>query len=701
LELRELGERVLFGARLEDKLTRPEALTDRRPGEGVCAPAMPIRPAGLELQSEGHAPFPSLNALKSEGARGALLHAFANHELLAIELMGMALLRFPDAPADYRLGLARTLCEEQDHLSLYLGRMQELGVELGDSPLSAYFWRAMSSLETPLEFVAAMNLTFEQANLDHALAFSRALEAVGDPETATILRRVHDEELGHVRHGLTWFDRWRDTSVDRWDAYRKILPAPLSPNRAKGLEFSWESRDRVGLDLRFQRELFVYSRSKGRPPIVFGFNPACESEVARGTSGGTATKLIKTLERDYAPLLLFLAGRDDAVVVPRRPSLDYLVGVRRLGIELPELLDAGDAVKELASRGVSGVRPWGWSPETLARFSPLLEGEGWPRVSAARLKQLYSKQLGAELMGAFAKEYPELAGVLGAGALGAAFCSGEEAARAHAEELLKTHPWVVLKAPFGTSGRAMLRVNGWAARSASERGWVERTLREQGGVVVEPWLDRVCDLSLQLQVGEPGGKTRPRVTRPLVDRRGQYRGHVLGRPLAQLEPDLLRAIQGDGGRAPSMLKTLESAGRFVGSRLSELGFRGLCGVDALVYRENARFCLKPIVEINPRTTMGSVALALEGVLRPGRVGVWLHIGGREFAAARDMALRASAPCMGGSPPRVEAGVLCTNDPSQAEGHLSVLAVAATPAECVTLLRPFAKVPEFQLRSVPS
>ncbi len=688
MELRELAERVLFGARLEDKLARPGALTDRQPGEGVRTPTAPTRPAGLELQSEGHAPFPSLEALKSEGARGALLHAFANHELLAIELMAMALLRFTDAPTEYRLGLAHTLCEEQDHLSLYLGRMQELGVELGDSPLSAYFWRAMSSLETPLEFVAAMNLTFEQANLDHALAFSQALDRVGDPATAAILRRVHDEELGHVRHGLTWFDRWRDPGLDRWDAYRKALPEPLSPNRAKGPVFSWDSRDQVGLDARFQRELFVYSRSKGRPPNVFSFNPACEQEVARGAAGGTPTKWLKALERDYAPLMLFLARQDDVVLAPRRPSLDYLVGLRRLGIELPEFIEGADAVEQLEARGVSGVRPWGWTPETLARFSPLLKAEGWPRVGSDCMQKLYSKELAVELMRAFAAEHSELATVLGVGALAGVFCVDEQSVQAHASALLGAHEWVVLKAPWGTSGRGMCRVNDWDGRSESEVGWLQRTLHAQGGVVVEPWLDRVCDFSLQFDVGDEGARARPRLTRPLVDRRGQYRGHVLGRPLAGLEPRVLRAIQGDGGRAPSMLKALESAGRFVARRLSELGFRGSCGIDALVYREGVELRLKPIVEINARSTMGCVALALEGLLRPGRVGVWVHVGGRELAAARDAGLRCSAPRLGSSPRRLEEGVMCTNDPSQAEERLSVLAVAGSPAECKALLKGF-------------
>jgi hypothetical protein len=44
-------------------------------------------------------------------------------------------------------------------------------------------------------------------------------------------------------------------------------------------------------------------------------------------------------------------------------------------------------------------------------------------------------------------------------------------------------------------------------------------------------------------------------------------------------------------------------------------------VDALVYRdEDGTFRLKPIVEVNPRTTMGHIALAVGKQLGPARRG---------------------------------------------------------------------------------
>src|SRR5690242_15839850 len=127
-----------------------------------------------------------------------------------MELMALVLLRFPEAPFQFRLGLARIIQEEQSHLRLYLSRMKELGVQFGDLPVSDYFWNAMKGLKSPLEFVVQMSLTFEQANLDFSLFFMNAIKKVGDEKTAAVLDRVFREEIGHVKHGLIWFNRWRE-----------------------------------------------------------------------------------------------------------------------------------------------------------------------------------------------------------------------------------------------------------------------------------------------------------------------------------------------------------------------------------------------------------------------------------------------------------------------------------------------------------
>ena len=104
MELRDFAEEILFATTLEEKLRAPEAITDERPGTPIVAPATPGRPPGLRFKSSRSrkADVPDTHRLEQQSERGGLLHFFANHELLATELMALVLLRFPEAPAAFR-----------------------------------------------------------------------------------------------------------------------------------------------------------------------------------------------------------------------------------------------------------------------------------------------------------------------------------------------------------------------------------------------------------------------------------------------------------------------------------------------------------------------------------------------------------------------------------------------------------------------
>ena len=45
-----------------------------------------------------------------------------------LELMALALLKFPDAPESFRTGLLNTLKEEQIHTRIYMHRMKQCGL---------------------------------------------------------------------------------------------------------------------------------------------------------------------------------------------------------------------------------------------------------------------------------------------------------------------------------------------------------------------------------------------------------------------------------------------------------------------------------------------------------------------------------------------------------------------------------------------
>src|SRR5262249_52472735 len=138
MELREFAEQILFAESLRDKLQCPAVITDSRPGPALATPPAPGRPPELRFKPlySGKANLPPLHSLDQPAERGRLLHFFANHELLATELMALVLLRFPDAPPAFRRGVLKTLNDEQEHTRWYLSRMSECGIRFGELPLS-------------------------------------------------------------------------------------------------------------------------------------------------------------------------------------------------------------------------------------------------------------------------------------------------------------------------------------------------------------------------------------------------------------------------------------------------------------------------------------------------------------------------------------------------------------------------------------
>jgi uncharacterized ferritin-like protein (DUF455 family) len=629
---------LLLGTTLDDKLAPPPTID--APTSPIDVPEAPGRPDGLRLDDpRPREPVPT--RLDDPADRARIVHAFANHELLAIETMALALLRFPAADAAFRVGIARTIVEEQRHLGLYRERLRAFGADLGDFPASGYFWRSLADVPTPRAFVARMSLGFEQANLDFATHWAARFREAGDPLTANVLDVVLRDEIGHVRHGAAWFDRWRD-GADWWDTWAAELAAPLTPARAKGPIFAVAPRLSAGIPPDVVDRLRVFQRSKGRVPRVFAFHPGAEDDVA-----GVASPVADAVAADLDVLPMWLGGRDDAVLVARAPDPAFLRRLADAGAELPAFVDAIPTPN-------AGIEPWAWTPATCARF-----GRAWDERWRGPWSKAWAAGVLRELAGDPRWTDPADIGVE---------CRSWDAV----EPLLGDRP-LVLKAPFATAGRDRRR---WPCPIDELRPWVAALLARQGAVVVEPWLDRVADLSVQLTVGDDVRVHG--VGRFLTDAAGRYEGAVLGRIGAGLDGEVARFLHAGGPRYVE--DALHAVAVEVGTRLRDLGFRGPAGVDALVHRQGEALRLKPIVEVNPRLTMGRIALALGRRVRGA--GLWLHVGKRDGLAA--IAARIDAVGMRADRGLWTHGALATTDLSRARHVGTVVIVAATHAEAVAL-----------------
>jgi hypothetical protein len=202
-------------------------------------------------------------------------------------------------------------------------------------------------------------------------------------------------------------------------------------------------------------------------------------------------------------------------------------------------------------------------------------------------------------------------------------CADVEGAAARLVSVVSGFPaWTgrrfVIKPRLSTSGRhrviATLTDDGIEPPIA-DAAW--RLFAARGGCIVEPWLARLQDLSLQMIVQKDAVKLLG-TTAQLVTRSGQ----ILGNRGILDGTGALRA-----GCDAAIEAQLFAAATRLGGAAARRGFFGVAGVDAFTFRgPDGAPVLRPVVEMNARFTTGTVALGLvrrlvaAGRAKPG--GAW-------------------------------------------------------------------------------
>jgi uncharacterized ferritin-like protein (DUF455 family) len=251
MEIREYALAILEAEDLELKLVvPPEELSDLAPGPALRM-AAPGRSKRLRIRPGREVKVPAREGMNDPAQRVRILHAFANHELQAVELFAWAILAFPGSHDDFRRGLVRILADEQRHTRMYLKLLQRNDVLLGDFGLSGYFWHKVDDLTTPLKFISAMAMTFETANLDYASEYGELARQAGDEEAAVVIDQIHRDEIEHVGFGWKWLNIFKRPEESAWDAWCRSLAWPLRPARAIGRQFDRKAREAAGIPDQF------------------------------------------------------------------------------------------------------------------------------------------------------------------------------------------------------------------------------------------------------------------------------------------------------------------------------------------------------------------------------------------------------------------------------------------------------------------
>jgi uncharacterized ferritin-like protein (DUF455 family) len=185
----------------------------------------PARPPHPELKMPRDMPRRRLGA--GVTGRIALLHAVAHIELNAIDLAWDIIARFAttDLPRAFCDDWVKVADEEAKHFELLSNRLDTLGAAYGDLPAHDGLWQAAESTSHDLlARLAIAPLLLEARGLDVTPGMIDKLEKVGDSDSATVLKVIYRDEIGHVATGVRWF-QWVTESrkLDPKSVFRNMV----------------------------------------------------------------------------------------------------------------------------------------------------------------------------------------------------------------------------------------------------------------------------------------------------------------------------------------------------------------------------------------------------------------------------------------------------------------------------------------------
>lgn len=326
----------------------------------------------------------------------------------------------------------------------------------------------------------------------------------------------------------------------------------------------------------------------------------------------------RNLERINAELAmswLAIAEDDDLIWTPQKIESDFFDRLKHVG--LPTVIPVRS--HESVPTAVECV-PWGWTDEVRS----LCDAHGLVRHDPPQtaVRTANSRRFSCEL------EQEWQVGLAGAGPVGSL-----EAVQERIKQILPTSRWVI-KAEFGMSGRE--RILGTGLPNDSQSRWIQKRLHDEGILFFEPWVERIAEVGIQIEIPQSGPPLLLGVVPLLSDERGQYGG-------SDFAPKESLAIMATWSEAVNIAL-------LAASRARQLGYFGPMGIDAMQYRDHRGVTrIRPLQDINARWTMGRLSLGWRRLLQEGEAGLWRFGTTVPIDNSHDRIITTSPKVVGGTP----------------------------------------------------
>lgn len=326
------------------------------------------------------------------------------------------------------------------------------------------------------------------------------------------------------------------------------------------------------------------------------FNPEHDLAMASNHPMFTAPHAATSLRESLCYLSVFFAQQNDQVLVSdieiaHRRCSQLIANLKRCSIDVQKHATFL-TYRELRNIVIENVEPWGWNRRL--RMDMILNGVSDRYLPTEErvleIRDLSNRKTAAEVLTLlqtkdtvgdmrYCTELTEVEGTL---------CEWRQC---------------VVKAPWSGSGRGV-RFITIDEVTPSQWGWVRNVISRQGGIMVEPYYNKVKDFGMEFHCNASGSVSYDGLS--LFDtRNGAYTGNLLAtedtkeRIMSQWLP-------------VSVLHDARDMLIYVLKQKLKDKYVGPLGVDMMVVakEQGSGFYLHPCVEINFRQTMGQLALKM-------------------------------------------------------------------------------------------
>lgn len=328
----------------------------------------------------------------------------------------------------------------------------------------------------------------------------------------------------------------------------------------------------------------------------FVFNPDNEMAIANESPYYMPPANIGKMAEDLAYLPAYFSEERDVVWVKELPDAEFIEERKKI-FNIHPFLFTGENWEGMK---VEKLRPWGWSPRMYFLLQKLNPGE-WRKER----KELYSRRQAKKCLESLCQEWSFV---------------DRETLPVECHDLLSVEKAAkageyLVKAPWSSSGRGILRING-EGLTVKNKEQLKGILKKQGYVMVEREQEKLVDFAMEFYADKMSVKFIG-LSCFMTGMKGEYTGNYIGSQ-KDLEVRLTAWV-----KAEMLEKVKSGLVKVLTDQIAPV-YSGYLGVDMMIYRHrNGEVKLQPCLEINLRYTMGILALFLsDRFIAEGSEGVF-------------------------------------------------------------------------------